>query len=1248
MKRTFYGIWALCFFCMLTLCCAAAAGTAEDPYQIYTIEDLQAMHEDMGGVYELCADLHLGGLEWEPVGNEAEGAFTGALNGNGHTITGLTIEGAVKYAGLFGYLEGSVQNLHLRDVSVTGYHYVGGIAGYADGATAENCSVSGTVTGVYKNSAIAAGGIVGYLNDGTVSGCTNSGNVASSSSSWSYSGGIVGYINGGAVVSCTNRGNLTSSGSIPYSGGIVGYMNGGTVSNCTNSVSWTSIGTSGGIVGYAKNGVVTECTNNGNVSSSTAAERSAISGGIVGDMSGGTVEACINSGCIISSNSYRSRTAYSGGIIGYGGNGTICSCMNNGSVASYSSAYSPYSGGVVGRGLGVTLSDCINSGKVTPSGGIARELSGSRANCINYGAATGSSNSHYETYALLETNGDYTTALTAEQMRDASNFSALDFENTWMIDANTNSGFPQLRNMPRHLKLNQCVAVLTPGARETLVATLDGAAARVTYSVDNAEIATVAADGTVAAKAIGICTVTATDADGMRANCMVYVYGAATAISVADASVDSGAAVQLTAAQSPETANEKLRWTSGNTGIATVDADGKVTGKAVGEAIITVTAVNSGTTASCKVTVLGKPVTSISLSSTATVNVGAQYTLKPTVSPAQYAGKLTWSSEDERIVTVDETGVLTGVAPGIAVVAVTSESNCRAICTVTVKAPVTALALNKDTLTLEKGYVEKLVPVPTPANTTDSYSWSSSNTSIATVAADGTVTAKAVGSALITVKASSGVRAYCTVTVKNAPVAVSALKLNQTELMLTKAETAQLTATIVPSSATDKTVVWSSSDDNIAAVNNLGVVKAVAPGVAYIRAEAVNGCYALCTVRVVSASGPSLIVADAKGAAGGSATVAVGVAQNPGIAAYKLTVHYDTALLTPVAIEANSAFGGSFVSNLDDTGRTELNVVWYATENTDLNGTLFTVEFRVAASAANGATGAVSVTSDSKDICDKAGNPLALYLQSGRVTVAPVLRGDMLEDGEVTVGDLTLLARYITHLNRFTARQKAAADITGDGMIDIRDVVQLAQELAGWKLQDSLTLLADADPMTVTVDTVERDGANVVEIPVRVSGNAGIAGFNFEVAYDRDALEVLAVIPGTDYTENFCTNLGEMGSEGLFATWYQTDNHVGDGILFTLRVRVLDSSGDLSVSIVGLENSFCNAEKANVSATYVAGGIQKPVIDLDGDGRATVADVLIALRALLDGETVEADVNRDGKFSLADIILLLKLCANGR
>ena len=58
-------------------------------------------------------------------------------------------------------------------------------------------------------------------------------------------------------------------------------------------------------------------------------------------------------------------------------------------------------------------------------------------------------------------------------------------------------------------------------------------------------------------------------------------------------------------------------------------------------------------------------------------------------------------------------------------------------------------------------------------------------------------------------------------------------------------------------------------------------------------------------------------------------------------------------------------------------------------------------------------------------------------------------------------------------------------------------------------------------------------------------------------------------------------------------------------------------------------------------------GIQKPVIDMDGDGRATVADVLIALRALLDGETVEADVNRDGKFSLADIILLLKLCANG-
>lgn len=168
--------------------------------------------------------------------------------------------------------------------------------------------------------------------------------------------------------------------------------------------------------------------------------------------------------------------------------------------------------------------------------------------------------------------------------------------------------------------------------------------------------------------------------------------------------------------------------------------------------------------------------------------------------------------------------------------------------------PVTGVTLDKTTLSLAIGQSQKLTATITPNDATNKdVSWSSDNTNIATVSPDGTITAKAVGTAKITVKTADGDKtAVCTVTVTNA--AVTGVTLNKTSTTLEVGKTEQLTATIVPDNGANKKVTWSSSASNIATVDSEGRVTAVAPGTAVITVKTEDGGKtATCTVTVKAA-----------------------------------------------------------------------------------------------------------------------------------------------------------------------------------------------------------------------------------------------------------------------------------------------------------------------------------------------------------------------------------------------------------
>ena len=183
---------------------------------------------------------------------------------------------------------------------------------------------------------------------------------------------------------------------------------------------------------------------------------------------------------------------------------------------------------------------------------------------------------------------------------------------------------------------------------------------------------------------------------------------------------------------------------------------------------------------------------------------------------------------------------------------------------------VSSVSLNKSSAELTVGETLRLSATVSPADATDkSVTWSSSNSSVATVSPTGEVTAVAVGSANITASA-GGKSASCAVTVVNPTVSVSSVTFDKDRLDLTVGGTAKLTATVSPADATDKTVTWESSDATVATVDKDGNVKALKGGTSNITAKA-GGKSATALVDVMDVTPTEVSV----GAEGGDIKVTV-------------------------------------------------------------------------------------------------------------------------------------------------------------------------------------------------------------------------------------------------------------------------------------------------------------------------------------------------------------------------------------
>ena len=408
--------------------------------------------------------------------------------------------------------------------------------------------------------------------------------------------------------------------------------------------------------------------------------------------------------------------------------------------------------------------------------------------------------------------------------------------------------------------LNKNATTITAGATETLTATVSPSNATnktVTWSSSNTAVATVNSNGLVTPVSSGTATITVTTADGSyKATCVVTVIVPVTGITLNKTSttIVVGNSETLTATVLPANAtNKSVTWSSGNTGVATVNSSGVVTAVSAGTAIITVETADGSRKATCTINVV-IPATGVTLNKTSTTIVlGSTETLSATVYPTNATNKsVTWSSNNTGVATVNSNGVVTAISAGAATITATAaDGGYKTTCVVTVVVLPAGVSLNKNATTIASGNTETLTATVIPTNATNkSVTWSSSNTAVANVNSNGVVTAVSAGTATITAEtAEGGYKVGCIVTVVVLPTGVS---LNKNTTTIATGNTENLTATVLPANATNKSVTWSSGNTGVATVNSNGVITAVSAGTATITVETADGGYkATCVVTVV-------------------------------------------------------------------------------------------------------------------------------------------------------------------------------------------------------------------------------------------------------------------------------------------------------------------------------------------------------------------------------------------------------------
>gem|GEM_PF-1508310 len=546
-------------------------GTPENPYMITTPQQLDEIRNNMSSCYKLANDIDLSsyqaGEAWVPIGflYSLDGiediddiysvAFTGSLDGDGHKITGLKInissESQIEYPimGLFGICSGAeIKNLVIEAPNITIFKY--GNAGALIGAAKETDIVNCQIIGGTVNCPSLGGGLAGTLSECNITGCSV---VGTNVEGFEQAGGLVGE--------CKN-----CSMSKSYANAVVRGM------------------FSGGLIGYVwdnPNGsTISECYSSGTVSSL----------GIEGDCAGG-LAGVLNGPCTIS-NCFSTSSVYCNGQLG---GGFIGGWYDNGSVETNPEVVNSYSTG---------------------------HLYGIGASYNGFASVTNNNNCYWNVQTSGTTHSEASSGKMNQDMVKQAAFDGWNFTDIWQIDENLT--YPYLKNLPKPAEvtapiLPNLVSIsaspeeidLETGQSQqlTIMALMSDESTMditeiVSYASNHPEIASVDQSGLISILAEGAAIITANYSDKQVSVSVNGIPVSGVSLNQTSLNLGVGAVYALIATITPDNAsNQNVSWSSSDTSIAAVDANGLVTAVAAGSAVITVTTEDGQKTATCAVSI---------------------------------------------------------------------------------------------------------------------------------------------------------------------------------------------------------------------------------------------------------------------------------------------------------------------------------------------------------------------------------------------------------------------------------------------------------------------------------------------------------------------------------------------------------------------------------------------------------------------------------------------------------------------
>jgi hypothetical protein len=385
-----------CLFavCLISLPSQAkyGGGTGEpnDPYQIATAVHLNLLGtepNDWDKHFELTADIDMSDfsytravIAWDADDSDfwffGNKLFAGTFDGGGHQITNLTIDtGSAEkghdFLGLFGFIGGEavIKNLRIVNISITGgtnSDYIGALAGEAEYALIEDCSVTGSITSRFNSDYL--GGLVGICQHCTMKNNDTTCNITTDDGS-NYIGGMAGWLNGVSITDCRSSGSIQASTQSSSVGGLIGKAAYATVVTRCSSSSSVSADTGswevGGLLGSGYDTLLEGCSSSGTVR-----------GGLITFSLGGLagcLELCVLENCCSEAAVEGDTESYDiGGLVGCSIYTSVTGCCSRGPVSG--GVNTDYMGGLIGDFVvspylnfqgSHAIIDCNSSGTVT-------------------------------------------------------------------------------------------------------------------------------------------------------------------------------------------------------------------------------------------------------------------------------------------------------------------------------------------------------------------------------------------------------------------------------------------------------------------------------------------------------------------------------------------------------------------------------------------------------------------------------------------------------------------------------------------------------------------------------------------------------------------------------------------------------------------------------------------------------------------------------------------------------------------